>query len=345
MYDRFASAFGSWARSGILAGACLVMPLLAAAEKPPGAAPVAPGFLDRFQQGFAHTLDQSSRWVDGLFGEERYTNAGKGANGQLQVRTLWQEYQGIRVRTQLRANLPLAQLSHRLNAFIGKGGTDDIVQDKNQSPTGSSDPKDNSWLVGLGYTPPWSHAQRVTLQAGAILRWPPDAYVRANYHYQHAFAPGQTVTFSESVFWKESEQFGCSSSLDFAWQLRDDLVLRFPNWAKISDATSGVQYDSRAHLYQKLGNHRALLYGVGLQGDTRDAVPVRQYGAYVVYRQRMFRDWLTGELIAGATMLRENGWSRRKLSTIVGVGFEMAFEEKHDATGSVLSDRLLRSPQ
>lgn len=332
-------------RVGLLAGFLLVSSTLQATDEPAPTAgnppATAPGLLDQFRQGFAHTLDQSARWVDGLFGEEHYTNAGKGANGRLRLRAVWQEYAGTKVRSQLRANLPLDNLSHRLNAFVGKGSVNDVLEDKNQSPVGADSGKDNEWLVGLGYTPSWTQARHITFQAGAILSWPPDAYVRANYRYRHVLSEGKELDFRESLFWKESEQLGFSSSLDFSWRLRDDLMLRFPNWAKISGATEGVEYDSRAQLYQNFRGNRALLYGFGVQGDTREAVPIRQYGAYVVYRQRMLREWFTGELIAGATMLRENSWTERKFSLVIGIGCELSFEEKGAVRDSAVASQLL----
>lgn len=317
-------------------------PELSAQSSTPAAPPSA-GLLDRFRQSFAHTVGESARWVDGLFGEERYVIDDQGASGRLLARVVWQDHQGYVVRSRLQASLPLKNLSHRLSAFVGKGSTDDIIQDKNQSPSTLPAGKNNEWLVGLGYTPPWSHSKRITLQAGAIVTWPPDAYVRANYRYLRTFHEDWTLALSESIFWKDSEQFGVSSSLDLAWRINDDYLVRFPNWAKISGATEGAEFDSRVQLYQKLSNKRALLYGVGLQGDTGETVPVRQYGAYLVYRQRLSRDWLTGEVIVGATMLRERDWARRKLSAIVGVGIELSFAEKSDQTETALANRLLRS--
>jgi hypothetical protein len=175
-----------------------------------------------------------------------------------------------------------------------------------------------------------------------VLTWPPDPYVRASYRYQKALSDVVLLRAAPGVFWKESEQFGASATLDLDWTLNDEFVLRFPNWVKVSGSTEGAEYDSRIQLYQKLPDHRAILYGLGLQGDSGEPVPVRQYGAYVVYRQRMFRDWFTGEVIVGGTMLRESEWDTRKFSLALGLGCEFSFEAKRKPVESSLVNPFFR---
>lgn len=325
----------SWALAGLLT----LLP--AVAEET--AAESGSGMLDRFRSSFAHTLGGSARWVDGFFAPDRNHAASEGASGRLSARAVWQEYEGINFRTRLRADLPLDNISHRLNAFVGKGDADEIVENNhNQSSSLNVSGKDTDWLVGLGYTPPWSRSKRFTLSAGVVVTWPPDPYARLNYRFSHQLSETVVLNFNEGVFWKESEAFGLTSSLDADWRLSDSNLVRWLNWAKVSGTTTGAEFDSRIQLYHNLRSDRAILYGLGFQGDTGEAVPVRQYGVYAIYRQRLFRDWFAGELIAGATMLRENGWTERRFSTLFGIGFELAFEEKPAPPRDTVATRLLR---
>jgi hypothetical protein len=328
-------------RSWVVAATLSASALTAGDRAPPEAEN--PDRLDQFRQTFAQGLDTSVRWVDGLFGSERFASGNQGANGQFYVRTIWQEYRGVSVRTRLRANLPLDHVNHRFNAFIGKGNTDDIVQDKNQNPYLGPERKDSEWLAGLGYAPAWSKDKSISFNAGVVLTWPPDPYVRASYRYQHALSEAVGLQFTPGIFWKESEQFGASTSLDLNWKISDDFVLRFPNWVKVSGATEGAEYDSRVQLYQKLPDSRAILYGFGVQGATGSRVAVRQYGAYVVYRQKMFREWFTGEVILGGTLLREDLWISRKFSLAIGLGCEFSFDARRDQAASSLANRFFRS--
>jgi hypothetical protein len=329
----------------LLAATLVVVTLRAEVQAPAGEPvpePANPDVLDQYRQTFAHSLDSSVRWVDGLFGSERLANASQSANGQLYVRALWQDYQGVDVRARLRANLPLDNINHHMNAFVGKGNTDDFVQGKNQNPYLSALNKDDEWLAGLGYSPAWSEDRRVVFNVGMVLTWPPDPYVRASYRYQKILSEAVLLRILPGVFWKESEDFGASASLDLDWTISDEFVLRFPNWVKVSGTTEGAEYDSRIQLYQKLPESRAILYGIGLQGDTGSRVPVRQYGAYAVYRQKMFREWFTGEVIVGGTMLRENNWENRKFSLALGLGCEFSFDARRKPVESSLAGRFFR---
>lgn len=300
------------------------------------------GLLDQFRHNLATTLDSSARWVDGLFGPEHYANDSEGTNGRLSVRTVWREYRDFETRTQFQVHLPLDNISRRLHAFVGKGSAEEIIEDKNRTPSLSQSKRDNDWLAGFGYIPPWSKEQRFSLSAGVALKWPPEPYVRGSYKYQQALAETVMLRLTESVFWTKAEQFGCSTSLDVDWSIRPDLLVRFPTWIKIAGDTEGAAFDSRAQLYHNLKKDRAILYGVGMQGDTKAKVPVRQYGIYGVYRQKLLADWFIGELLVGAGMLREDNWTQRKFSIGAGLGFELAFDSRPAAAQSTLATNFFR---
>lgn len=311
---------------GAVAGADELAP-----EAPPPTLPATEGsfVLDDFRDTVAHALGASSRWVDGFFGPQRFTDEAHRAQGRLSARVVWREYRGTRVSTKLRANLPLENLHHRFNAFLRKGQVNEIVQDSVQTPSMREGEGRDTWLLGLGYAPPWGGArQPFKLNAGLELDWPIEPFVRVSYRYERPVGDSVVLRVNPGVFWKRSEQFGATASLDFDWRLGEERLIRFPNWFKASGSTVELEYDSRAIWMQKLRGGQAIMAGLAVQGDTGARVPLRQYGAYVVLRRQLWRPWLAAEFIGGAGMLREDDWAKRKLSVGFGVGFEIAFEEK-----------------
>ena len=296
-------------------------------ESATGEGPEPESWLDRLQVGFAENVDGAARWVDGFFGEQRTSSSGRGAYGRVTVRPIWKEYEGTRVQVRFRAHLPLDNIKRRTYAIIGRGDVDQMIENDNSDKGLFETDRENDWLVGLGYKPGWSSSGRVSLGGGVKLNWPPDPYVRVSYNWKHDFTSRSLVRLRETVFWQESEDFGASTSLDLEHRIGKNSLLRWANWVKISGATQDFIYDSRIMLYKRFSYNRAIMYAIGMRGETGAEEPVREYGGYVIYRQRAWRDWLFAELILGATHYKEDDWAERKWALLLGIGFEMAFEK------------------
>lgn len=292
-------------------------------------------WLDQLHNGFAENIDGSARWVDGFFGERVSAEDTPGAYGRFKMRFQWQEYEGMSVRTRLRAELPLDNLSKRVRAVVGRGNSDDVIEDRSKYDDLLSSGDGDDWLAGLGYTPPWSRSKRVNIGAGVKLDIPLDPYVRASYQFQHKYDEKSLIRARQTVFWERQDGFGTSTTLDLERSLSDNQLLRWSSWGKLSEVSRGVIYDSRLMLYNKLSAKRALLFTLGVEGESDSPVPVHQYGGYVTYRQQVFREWLFGELIFGVSQYQDEDWPKRRTSLVVGFGFEMAFwngEYQSDST-------------
>lgn len=288
--------------------------------------------LDHFHDGFADSVDGSARWVDGFFGKRRTDEETPGAYGRVRVRTFWKEYEGVKVKVRFRAELPLTNISSRVNAIIGRGNADSVVQGTDQHDYLLSSGDEDSWLAGLGYTPPWSHSKRISVSAGVKIDFPMNPYVRFSYRYKHDFDDKSLIRARQSVFWENQDGYGTSTTIDLERKLSDSLLVRWTNWAKFNEVTHGVAFDSKVEFYQRFDEKRALLYTFGAEGESDNDAPIREYGAYMIYRQQAFRDWFFGEIIFGVTRPHFEDWTERKTGLLLGVGFEMVF--KHSSAES-----------
>lgn len=304
-----------------------------------------PQLIDRLHDGLAQNIDGSARWVDGFFGERSVNKYTKGAHGRLSTRFYAQEYEGLTSKVRLRAVLPLTNIHKSMNAILGRGDIDEIIEGANDYDNYFSTTDENSWLAGLGYTPPWSKSERVKLSAGVKLKVPPIPYVRATYRYKHEFDEKSLVRLRQSFFWESEDGIGASTSIDAERRLEKNHLIRWSNWAKIHENSSGFIFDSRLLLYQKLSSKRALLYTLIAEGESDAPTPIKQYGGFLTYKQQLWREWFYGELILGATKLYKESWSTHRTSLIFGLGFEMVFssEDKKVENASTLSNSLSRS--
>jgi len=289
-------------------------------------AEVAP-WLDPLHDQIAGGIDVASRWVDGFFGDETAEASEHGAYGRVGVRVTWHEYEGTDIKGKLRAYLPLGNLRDRVHAVLGRGDTEDIIDDAHHYEDFFSTGRKDDWLMGLGYTPPWSDSGRVSLGAGVRLDWPLDPYIRASYHMMSNISDHFRLRFRESVFWRKSEEFGCSTSIDLDYPLADKDLLRWANWGKYSERTAGLSYESQLMWYHQLSENRGVIGSLRIRGETDSAVPIREYGVYAVYRQRLWRDWLFGELMLGLGHYQADDWDNRRSALVSGIGFEFHFDK------------------
>jgi len=292
--------------------------------------------IDRFEARIANTVNGSARWVDGFFGDARQHPVSPGAFGRLNVLPFFYEYNGVKVKTRFRAHIPLDNINERFSAVIGRGDEDELIaNDYGFEGLLPRSVDDDAWLAGFGYKPRWGGRNRFSLGAGVKFDWPPDPYVRVSYRHVYNFDEQNLLRFRQSVFWQNTEDIGGITSIDLERRVTADNLLRWSNWFKASGKTAELRYDTRLALYRNLQDDRGMVIAVAIRGDTGEDVPVRDYGIYGLYRQRMWRDWFYGQVLLGVAGYRENRWPDRELALIAGIGFEIFFSADKDFTDNL----------
>ena len=137
--------------------ACLNVDGVAVAETPETAEeeePLPPHWIDGFKGGVENTVDNTARWFDRFFGDNRRFEEGYDSQGRLTIEPQWSAYDGWEVKSSFRAEFRLPQAEERFSAIIGRGTFDDVVSDEPTQFRSSviDSAEDEEWILGLGFT-------------------------------------------------------------------------------------------------------------------------------------------------------------------------------------------------
>ena len=110
--------------------------------------------------------------------------------------------------------------------------------------------------------------------------------------------------------------------------LADDFLVRWTGSGTFSQETEGVRWYSTATLYQRLGNGRAMAYQAAISGETDRDVEIVDYGARVIFRRQIYREWLFLELRTSLTWPRDSLLEDREPNWGAGAAIEMQFGER-----------------
>jgi len=289
------------------------------------------GFVDKFRMDLKSRLDRSADWADGLLGTDDYQGRPEDTNGRVSANVYWQEREGIKVRGRFRVRVNLDNLNNRFNAMIGKGDPQDLmsVRYENSSRFASFYQGDDSdeFLAGIGYTPDWaSKNNRFSLGGGVHLTWPPSPYIKLNYDSRFVSEDERMmVNFYQTFYYRTDEGFGSTTTIAPEILISDNYLLKWHSTFDFGEEPEGLILESFLTLYQDLGRDRALAYEAGVYVETGRVVQFINYGASITYRQKVFRDWMFGEVTLGLAWPREYPEWNRSGDFLIGFGLEFFF--------------------
>ena len=284
--------------------------------------------LDESRRIMEETFCGATLWLDGLFGQPDIENA-REVSGRVELSTIYTQADGAQPKARLRLKYDLPNLKKRFNVFVGRDDRNDFVQGREEgfairsSVFGVED--EDRWLAGLGYSPPGRYAERLDFRVGARLSTAPEAFVQGRLRRNLFLGDRSVWRLRETVFYENRDGFGSTSSADFDYVLRRNLLFRWGTVGTFSESTEGADLRSALVLYQNLGSRSAFAWEVFVRGATDDEVKLREYGVRNVYRRPLNRQWLFGELITGYTWPRESRDEPREGSALIGFGVELLF--------------------
>ena len=286
-------------------------------------------WIDWLQRKTHRTVCASALWFDGLFGSEKLEGERDGTWGRLGARAWWDRRDGVTPRFTTLIQVGFPHLERRAHAFLRTEPSDPVeaVATADQSTTEDNSLNDlgpQQFVAGLGANAVASRHTRLDMDVGVKVTWPPNPYTRLRFRQDLIQSRLFLLRFRQIGFWELERGFGTSSILDTDWALGRSWLLRFSNSGTIAETYEGVVWRSRFQLYQYVGTG-ALAYQLEARGETGRDVPVRDYGALVIYRRPMFRPWLFLDARAGVSWPRENLEEIREINPGVGLGFEMQF--------------------
>lgn len=274
------------------------------------------------------TLCGASLWFDGLFGE-RNIEAARRAHGRLETSATYSEYYGFKERVRLDVRVDLPNLENRASAFIGRDDDDEFVRDRSEgfalrSQFPSVD-DDDKWMAGLGYSLPGNRNFRSDFRVGARDLREPRVFVQNRIRY-NAYADERNLLHLRATpFYNSRDGFGITPGIDYSYVITATRLLRWSNIGTLSENTEGFDWRSAVILYQSVGEGRGLAAETFARGATADRVPLREYGARLVYRHPLAQQKLFLELVSGYSWPREDVLDEREGSFLFAAGLELPF--------------------
>jgi hypothetical protein len=292
-----------------------------------------PNWLSQVRAGLYRTMCSSAAWFDGFFGNARFDDEYEAMHGSVAVGAGWDEHDHWDPSVRFRARVRLPQLSERFDAFVGKVDPEEYVtelrDDFDTLPRQFARAQDDAVLFGLGYGKPGRRGGHFDAGVGAKLGWPLEPYAKGTYRYARPFLDRNLLRLRETIFWEEQEHFGVTTRVDLERLLAEDYLLRWTSSGTLSEKTEGVRWYSSLTLYHSLGNGRAFAYQGGISGESDREVEIVDYGLRVIFRRRIYREWLFLELRSSITWPRETLLERRESNLGAGAAIELMFGERN----------------
>jgi hypothetical protein len=289
-------------------------------------------WIDRLHSRLYRLTCSSASWFDGLFGDGRYDDDYRQTHGAIIVGGRWSQYDDFSKTLKFKARVQLPQLNEKFHAFIGRDDRQDFITESQSrlyelpdrfNSTNRS--FEDSVFVGLGYSDRMHKGGTFDTDAGVRLSFPMDPYVKARYRFARPFGDAILLRVRETVFWQKSERWGETTVMEWDRILSKKYLARWTSSGTYSQNSDGLRWFSNVTLYHLLGNERAFAYEVAANGNTDSDIPLSDYGASVIYRQRIWREWLLMEVRTGLDWPRYRLDEERRSNINVALTFELRY--------------------
>ncbi len=284
--------------------------------------------IDQVDKKLYTSVCASSRWFDSFFGDARAHDEASTTFGTVSVYLKWTEYEQFEPIFKGRVNIDLPNAERKMKLFVGRLNPEEFLTDSEGtqgpvSPIGEDD--EESWMVGLGYTPLNKGAQRVNLSVGVRVDWPPDPYTKVQYRWYHQLGDNFLFRFRQTGFWYLEDGFGTTTNLDLEHRPRSETLIRTSTSATYGEVTEGVKWWASVNAYRQLATGRAVGARMWVKGETEAPVTLSDYGVWVFFRRRLHREWLYGDIGTGVSWPQEDPLETREASWGIALGVQIQF--------------------
>jgi hypothetical protein len=286
-------------------------------------------WIDWIRDGLFRLTCGSVSWLDGLFGNRSYESEYRQTNGVVTMGGLWSQRDEWDKVLRFRARVYFPKVSERFHAFLGRENEDEIVNESRAElhglPTQFNRNAEDSVFLGLGYRDAIRPRGSFDFDAGVKIRSPLKPYVKGSYRFARKLSEQDLVRLREILFWDNEDQVGVTSIVDYDHVFNEELLVRWSGSATFAQETEGVRWYSNLALYHLFSEQRAFAYEISADGSTDRSVPLSNYGFTTVYRQRVWRRWLTMDVRTGVNWPRYSTEEVRRSNLFASVALELSF--------------------
>jgi len=277
-------------------------------EHPPSSKGVF-SLLDKPHEKISSGLADFANRVDSYFSNEKNYYEATGSFVRLTADTVWDEESneiGFTGDVRLKLNFP--QTKKKLKFILesdsdqNRSDVDPVLKD---SPLDAAD--DESYFAGLqslsGENDQWIF--RRTL--GVKVRAPLDYFVRIRANKKYKFDVWR-LRLDEGLFWFDSSGAGVDSSIEFDYDLANELLFRSRSYARWINNDKNVDLSQVFSIFQALGKRDLLAYQVGVYGETKPSIIATEYLVAVRYRRNVHDDYLFLEIVPQLLFSKERAF-------------------------------------
>ncbi len=286
--------------------------------------------VDRVRASTHTRLCNTAGWVDALFGNQEQFN-GEEFRGKISLGFREDEVEGLDPRLRVRIKTDLPNVSKRFNAFFGKVEEDSYISNTevnedrlNNVGLRSSDDDDSEWLVGLGYRGPNAESNGWDFSVGAKLSSGVKPYAKVAHRYLIPLSEDSFWKTAQTVFWRDQDGFGVSSTADYTKLLGDNDILVTHGSVKYTEEAEQLEWFADTRWHHSFTQKKGISSSVYIRGEAENEVTVPEFGVTLTYIQPILRDWLYMEIGLDRRWERQRKSQRSyKHALRFGIQFEM----------------------
>ena len=271
-------------------------------------------WLDQTHDFVAQHLCEPAVWFDGFFGEYRVLEDFRpGTFVKWRSAARWTEAQDVDHVGDIGVwwNLPqFEKFLKKARIFIVSGSDTDLFTTQPGQPVNPGfDPATGIRNPTVGvrvdfFT--WLRSM-VSIDTGIKIQVPLGPFARMRYQYTKPFGDNYVIRLTETGLWRYTERFTETSQLDLEREISTFTLLRWRNYATVTDGMAGVTWNSGISLITELTPKSAISLDTSMWGVNHPDWTIQNYRVGSRYRRNMYRPWLFFEMEPEVTWPKEDG--------------------------------------
>ncbi len=274
-------------------------------------------WVDTSHAAITNQAQELTQWMDDFFGDRTYNLEQAESWLRLEFIEKWDEGEGTDFKVRLRGKVQLPRISKRLDLVFQEDDDEGLTEEE----------RNEQDHIGLQYKVSEGRRSRFDATLGFSSSGPKPG---VRYRLEDALSESTTYRFVQRVQWESDDGFYATSRFDINRILSDNKILRWANRAVYGQETEGVEWRTGLALRQrkKVETKRpiAISYFGSINGETDPRSYVKNYRIGVLWRRKIYRDYLYVEMEPSYNYGKSTPEDKRQFAWSAVLRLEVALE-------------------
>jgi hypothetical protein len=286
-------------------------------------------WIDWMNKRVTKTVCGSSRWFDGFFGTARGDDERNRTFGRIGLGGRWDEDDGFGTDFRWRARLHFPNMDDRFHGIVGRGTTDELLEDNDalESPPADFFDEEDEWLLGFGYRLGESDRRRVSISVGtSFSNSALDPYIRIPMISMRPVSDRTQLHLRLVPQWQETRGAGALARIGLDRNYGENVMVRWDlKGQKYERRFDGVAYGATMQVFHRIGVGRAMRYLAGIWGESGFENQPEDWGLQATFRDSIYKEIFFIEILGGVNFRRRDDDPSREPKVLAGILFELKF--------------------